>query len=77
MLVNMHDAKTRLSQLVEQVESGHEVIIGRNGHPVARLVPYERPAAPRTSGRWAGRMRIAEGFDSTPVSVIEAFEGRA
>lgn len=43
--VNMHDAKSRLSSLVEALESGREseVVIARNGHPVARIVPYEAP----------------------------------
>ncbi len=43
MLVNVHDAKTRLSQLLQAVEQGQEVIIARRGEPVARLVPAQRP----------------------------------
>ncbi len=43
MLVNVHDAKTRLSQRLQAVEQGQEVIIARRGEPVARLVPAQRP----------------------------------
>ncbi len=40
MIVNMHDAKTQLSKLVKRVEAGEEIVIARNGEPVAKLVPY-------------------------------------
>ena len=74
--VNMHEAKTQLSKLVDEVQSGTEVIIARSGKPVARLVPYEACKAPRKPGRWTGRIWIAEDFDETPQEIIEAFEGR-
>ena len=72
--VNMHEAKTQLSKLVDEVQSGTEVIIAKSGKPVARLVPYVECKAPREPGRWAGRVRIAEDFDATPQEIIEAFE---
>ncbi len=77
MLVNIHDAKTRLSKLIEQVESGDEVIIGRNGRPVARLVAYGSSREARVPGRWAGRVRVADDFDDTPEWLVDAFEGRS
>ncbi|MEN8179065.1 MAG: type II toxin-antitoxin system Phd/YefM family antitoxin [Pseudomonadota bacterium] len=73
--VNMHEAKTQLSKLVDEVQSGEEVIIARSGKPVARLVPYEARKTPRKPGRWSSRVRIAEDFDETPQEIIEAFEG--
>ncbi len=73
--VNMHEAKTQLSKLVDEVQSGTEVIIARSGKPVARLVPYEERKSPRKPGRWRGKVWIAEDFDETPQEVIEAFEG--
>lgn len=75
MLVNMHEAKTRLSELVRQVAAGEEVVIGRNGTPVARLVPYRVIQPPRRPGRLRGRIAIAADFDRTPDEVVAAFEG--
>ena len=62
--VNIHEAKTHLSRLVEDVAAGEEVIIAKAGKPVARLVPFEKPAQPRTPGALKGRIRIAEDFDA-------------
>lgn len=77
MLVNIHQAKTHLSKLIERVESGEELIIARNGRPVARLIPYASSQARRTPGGWEGRVVMADDFDATPDWVIDAFEGRA
>lgn len=76
MIVNMHEAKTRLSRLVEQVLEGDEVVIANNGRPVARLVPY-RESGHRQFGSWAERLWIAEDFDETPDELIDAFYGEA
>ena len=59
----MHEAKTTLSQLVEQVERGEEVILARAGKPVARLVPMTE-ARPRVLGAWRGRVRVSDDFDA-------------
>ena len=72
----MHDAKTHFSRLVERVEHGEEIVIGRAGKPVAKLVPYRgKQAFPRTPGGWQGRVRIAADFDELPPDLREAFEG--
>jgi prevent-host-death family protein len=65
-IVNMHEAKTKLSELVAEVEAGAEVILARAGKPVARLMPL-RKAAPRRLGRWKGKVRMAKNFDA-PLS---------
>jgi prevent-host-death family protein len=75
VLVNIHEAKTHLSRLVERAAAGEEIIIGRAGRPVARLVPYASTGQPRRPGRWAGRVRIAADFDATPNWLVDAFEG--
>jgi prevent-host-death family protein len=75
MIVNVHEAKTHLSRLLERVAAGEEVIIGKAGRPVARLVPYVGAAEPRTPGRWRNRVRIADDFDVTPEEVVASFEG--
>jgi prevent-host-death family protein len=73
--VNIHDAKTHLSRLVERVEAGEEVTIARAGRPVARLVPL-RPARPRILGALRGRVHMAPDFDAPDDRVVALFEGR-
>lgn len=72
--VNVHEAKTHLSRILEQVEGGEEIVIARAGHPVARLIPFE--SAPRSvappgslagSGFW-----IADDFDAPVNDLFEA-----
>ncbi len=73
--VNMHEAKSHLSALVEAVLAGEDVVIARAGKPMARLVPYRERKEQRTPGRWKGKVWIAPDFDETPQEVINAFEG--
>ena len=73
-LVNMHEAKTRLSRLVERAEAGEEILIGRAGRPVARLVPLATRTQPRRPGLWRGRAHMAPDFDQTPSDLLDAFE---
>lgn len=75
MLVNIHEAKTHLSRLVEQAAAGEEVIIGKAGRPVARLIAYSPERTPRVPGALRGQIRIADDFDATPSWLVEAFEG--
>ncbi len=76
MLVNIHEAKTHLSRLVERAAAGEEIIIGRGGRPVARLVPYSAKREPRVPGALAESLWVADDFDETPGWLIDAFEGR-
>lgn len=72
--VNVHEAKTHLSRLLDRVVQGEEVVIARAGKPVAKLVPL-RPVE-RVPGRLRGRLRIAEDFDAAlPEQLQGAFEG--
>jgi prevent-host-death family protein len=73
-LVNMHEAKTHLSRLVERVERGEEILIARGGRPVARLVPLATRTSHREPGLWRGRVRLAPDFDETPADLLDAFE---
>ena len=73
--VNMHEAKSQLSALVEEVLAGGEVVIAKAGKPVARLVPFQKQRSVRMPGRWKGKLRVADDFDVTPDEVISAFEG--
>lgn len=73
--VGMHEAKTHLSRLVERVEAGEDVVIQRNGKPVARLVPVvEEPRSlASVRGAWRGRVRMAADFDELPEDIAAAF----
>jgi prevent-host-death family protein len=71
--VNVSEAKTHLSRLLDRVEAGEEIVIGRAGWPVARLVPYNRSPRPRHPGAWRGKVRLAEDFDELPDEVLQAF----
>lgn len=73
----MHEAKTKLSQLVERAEAGEDVVIARNGKPVARLVPVVSTASlASVRGAWRGRVNLAEDFDDLPDDIAEAFGAR-
>jgi prevent-host-death family protein len=74
-VVNMHEAKTHLSRLVDRAAQGEDVVIAKAGRPVARLVPYDESDEPRTPGAWKGRVWIAPDFDELPPDVLAAFEG--
>lgn len=73
-VVNVHQAKTQLSRLLAQVERGEEVVIARNGEPVARLVSYYAPAK-RQFGALRGRIRIDDRFfEPLPEEELAAWE---
>ena len=75
--VNIHEAKTQFSRLVDAAASGEEIIIAKAGKPTARLVPMERPKTKRRFGALKGKIRISDDFDAPlPDDVIAAFEGR-
>lgn len=75
--VNLYQAKTHLSQLVERASRGEEVVIAKAGEPKARLVPLARPARDRKPGAWKGRVVVGPDFDAPlPEDVLAAFEGR-
>ena len=61
--VNIYDAKTRLSALVSSVEAGEEVVIARNGKPVARMVGIVKQRPNRTPGPWRDQVVVAADFD--------------
>ncbi len=73
--VNMHEAKSRLSQLVAEAGRGGEVILARDGVPVARLVPFEAPAVDRRFGAMKGRARVDDSFsDPLPPEEMQYWE---
>jgi len=73
--INIHDAKTHLSRLVDQAAAGNEIVIAKAGKPMARLVPLVS-GGKRKLGTLSGKIRVPEDFDA-PLSaeVLAAFEG--
>lgn len=77
VVVNMHEAKTQLSRLVERTAAGEEVVIAKAGKPVAKLVPYSQRNEPRKLGSLRGRIWMAPDWDSDRVNeeIGRLFEG--
>jgi len=72
---NMHEAKTHLSRLAERAARGEEIVIARNGRPLAKLVPFEE-RKPLKFGFWKGRVWMSEDFDDPlPWEIQKYFEG--
>jgi len=75
--VNVHEAKTHLSRLVDQAAEGAEIIIAKAGKPVAKLVGLKAGIRARKPGALKGKIRIADDFDAPlPPDLLEGFEGR-
>jgi prevent-host-death family protein len=75
--VGMHEAKTKLSQLVERAEGGEDIIITRNGKPVARLAAIAQTnALAALHGALRGRVHFADDFDELPDDIAAAFGSR-
>jgi prevent-host-death family protein len=74
--VNVHEAKTQLSRLLEEVEQGERVVIARAGTPIAVLSAYPGKRRRRKLGLFRGEATILPGFDELPVDIAAAFEGQ-
>ncbi len=72
-LVNITEANAQLPALIEKVIAGQEVIIGKGGKPVAKLVRYDRIAEQRRPGALRGKIKIADDFDVLPDDIAKAF----
>ncbi len=72
-ITNISEAKTQLSAIIERVSRGEEVILGKAGRPVAKIVRFEHPSEPRTPGALKGRIKIADDFDELPKDLEIAF----
>ena len=74
--VNIHEAKTHLSRLIERIAQGEEIVIAKAGKPVARLVGYQPERNRRVGGQWKGLVRIRDDFDAPlPPEVSAGFSG--
>lgn len=63
-MFNTHEAKTHLSRLLDRAAAGEEIVIGKAGKPVAKLVPYVEKKKPRKPGAWKGKVWLAPDWDS-------------
>ncbi len=76
-LYNLYEAKSQLSRLVDRAAAGEEIIIGKNGRPLAKLVPVRRRGIRRRPGGWKGKVVIRKDFDEPlPDEILRVFEGR-
>ena len=74
--INIHDAKTHFSKLVERVEAGEELVIARAGRPVARLVPFRAKRMKRKLGALRGKIVMTPDFDAPlPPDIQRYFDG--
>ena len=76
--INIHEAKTHLSKLLEEVSKGGEIVIAKSGKPVAKLTGIS-PAKPiRKPGFLKGKIKISSDFDAPlPGDILDAFEGKS
>ena len=74
--INIHEAKTHLSRLLEAVEAGEELVIARAGKPIAKLIPFK--SKPRRPGGLKGKIRVHEDFDEPlPDEIAASFRGES
>ncbi len=74
-VINVHEAKTHFSKLLERVRQGEEIIVAKAGKPVARLLPLEDQAAQRSPGSARGKFTMSDDFDAPLADdLLDAFE---
>jgi prevent-host-death family protein len=72
--INVQQAKTHLSRLLEEALAGEEIVIAKAGRPYVKLVPCTPDRTARPLGGWEGKVRMADDFDETPADVLNLFE---
>lgn len=76
-IVNIHEAKTQFSKLVESAINGEETVIAKAGKPVAKLIPISLAKPKRRLGVLKGKIKIADDFDAPlPEDILNSFEGQ-
>ena len=76
--VNIHEAKTHLSQLLSRAALGEDIVIAKAGKPIVRLVPIEEPLQDRVLGQDEGLFIVPEDFNNPlPEDILSGFEGSA
>ncbi len=72
-IVNIHEAKTNLSKLIEKTQKGEEVIIARAGEPVAKLSAYKKKLKPRKAGILKGKIFVPDNFNDEDPEINKLF----
>ena len=72
-ILDISEARAQLSNLIERVNRGNEIVISISGKPVAMLMPYERSEAQRKPGALRGKIRISDDFDDLPDHLNRQF----
>jgi len=76
-IVNIHQAKTHFSKLIDAAMHGEEIIIAKAGKPAARLVPFSSATPKRKPGALKGKIHITADFDAPlPQDILDQFEGK-
>ncbi len=76
-MINIHEAKTQLSKLIEEAEAGQEIVIARAGKPAAKLVPYQAVKPERKPGSMKGKFIVPDSFfEPLPQDILDYFEGK-
>lgn len=76
-VVNTHEAKSRLSELIREAEQGRDVIVARNGHPVAKIIPWPPRRPARVGGAWEGRIEHSSDLIGSDDDVTSLFDESA
>ena len=74
-IINIHEAKTTLSKLIERALNGEDVIIAKAGKPVVKLVAYKKELKPRKLGLWKGKVWVSDDFDDEDPEINKLFYG--
>jgi prevent-host-death family protein len=75
LLINIYQAKARLSELITQALAGKDVIITKAGEPKVKLIPVAKILKERQPGIWKGKIRIDKEFDTLPKELTKLFNG--
>lgn len=76
-VVNTHEAKSRLSELIREAEAGAEVIVARNGRPVAKIVAWKAAGSKRVPGSWSGRVVYGDDVAESDADIVAIFDESA
>lgn len=73
-IINIYEAKTHLSKLIAQVQKGKEIVIGKNGTPVAKLSAVSpKKLQPRKPGAWKGKIKFSKDYDKADKEIEDMF----
>lgn len=76
VIVNIHEAKTHFSKLIQQVVNGEEIIVAKSGVPLIKMIPYEKSSTSRKGGQLKGMMLVKDNFDEPlPREYLKSFYG--